>query len=412
MSEQRQCDLLIVGGGMVGTVLAAALRDSDLQIILLEGAAPAVWTPDEYDLRVSAITRASERILQAAGAWDGVARRRLSPFREMHVWDAGGDGSIHFDSADIGEPYLGFIIENSVTVDALREVVLQADNIACLEGLRFESYSQCDGQCQVSLDDGSLISCDLLVGADGRQSPVRDAAGIAVQGRPYGQHAVVATVTTEHSHQETAWQRFLPEGPLAFLPLADGRCSIVWTTTPERADELINVDDESFCEQLGLAFAHRLGGVTATTHRLAYPLIQQHAQSYTAGHVVLIGDAAHAIHPLAGQGVNLGFLDAAALAEILLQTRQHKRPLWDPQALGQYQRWRKGDNLSMMWSMTAFKQLFGAQLSPLRLMRNMGLSLVDRSGPVKQGIIRHAMGLAGDLPRMARSTAASSPDAV
>lgn len=411
MSTQKQCDLLIVGGGMVGTALAAALRGSDIQTVLLEGLEPTAWTADEYDLRVSAITRASERILQSVGAWQGITQRRVSPFSDMQVWDAGGDGSIHFDSADIGEPYLGHIIENSAIVDALREVVTapgQADNIECIEGLRFTGYTQTDDHLNVSLDDGSVIECSLLIGADGRQSPVRDAAGIAVQGQPYGQHALVATVSTALDHQHTAWQRFLPDGPLAFLPLADGRCSIVWTTTPEQAAELVELEDKVFCERLGAAFAHRLGDITATSERACYPLIQQHAQSYTADHVALVGDAAHAIHPLAGQGVNLGFLDAASLAEILLQTVQHKRPIWDPQALARYQRWRKGDNLTMMWSMTAFKQLFGSQMTPLRLLRNMGLSMVDRAGPVKQDIIRHAMGLSGDLPRLARSGSSQS----
>jgi len=402
MKTRTQCDIVIVGGGMVGTALAAALRDSEIQIVLLEGAQPAQWTADDYDLRVSAITRASERILQSAGAWQGISQRRVSPFTDMQVWDAGGDGSIHFDSADIGEPYLGHIVENSVIVDALREVVRQAGNIDCRTGFQFTGYSQADDSLYVTLDDGGIIECSLLIGADGRQSAVREAAGITVQGHSYGQHALVATVSTTLDHQHTAWQRFLPGGPLAFLPLADGRCSIVWSTTPDQAAELVELDDELFCEQLGSAFAHKLGEISATSGRACYPLIQQHAQSYIADHVVLIGDAAHAIHPLAGQGVNLGFLDAAALAEILCQAAQRKRPLSDPQALARYQRWRKGDNLSMMWSMTALKQLFGTQSAPLRLLRNMGLSAVNGAGPVKQGIIRHAMGLTGDLPRMAR----------
>ena len=388
---------------MVGTALAAAMRDSDIRIVLLEGAEPTKWTADDYDLRVSAITRASERILQSVGAWQGIKQRRLSPFSDMQVWDAGGDGSIHFDCADIGEPYLGHIIENSVIVDALREVVREAGNIECREGLRFKGYNLADEHLTVMLDDGSTVECSLLIGADGKQSAVRDAAGIAVQGHAYGQHALVATVSTTLDHQQTAWQRFLPTGPLAFLPLSDGRCSIVWSTTPEQAAELVELDEDVFCEQLGAAFAHKLGDITATSKRASYPLIQQHAQSYVAQHVALVGDAAHAIHPLAGQGVNLGFLDAAALAEILLQTAQSKRPVWDPRALARYQRWRKGDNLGMMWSMTAFKQLFGSQIAPLRLLRSMGLSAVDGAGPFKQGIIRHAMGLSGDLPRMARS---------
>ncbi|HED17456.1 MAG TPA: 2-octaprenyl-3-methyl-6-methoxy-1,4-benzoquinol hydroxylase [Gammaproteobacteria bacterium] len=388
---------------MVGNTLAAALVDSGSRIVLLEGAASVPWNDHDYDLRVSAITRASERILQSVGAWQGISGRRLSPFSDMQVWDAGGDGHIHFDSADMGEPYLGHIIENSVIVDALREVVREADNIECRVGSRFESYQQAGDYLTVMLDDGGVIECSLLIGADGRESAVRDAAAIAVQGHAYGQHALVATVSTMLDHQQTAWQRFLPSGPLAFLPLADGRCSIVWSTTPDQAAELVELDDDNFCEQLGAAFAHKLGDITATSKRACYPLVQQHAQSYIADHVALVGDAAHAIHPLAGQGVNLGFLDAAALAEILLQTAQSKRPLSDPRALARYQRWRKGDNLSMMWSMTAFKQLFGTQIAPLRLLRNMGLSAVNGAGPFKQGIIRHAMGLSGDLPRMARS---------
>lgn len=396
-------DIVIAGGGMVGAALACALGGSELRVAVLEGVPPPVRQPDsEVDLRVSAITRASQRIFAAIGVWEAIESSRVSPFREMEVWDATGPGHIHFDSADVGEPLLGWIIENGVIQTALWKQVSTLTNVdllcpAILDSADFEGCG-----IRAHLEDGRELSTRLLVGADGADSRVRQVAGIATDGWGYGQHSVVATVGTEHSHRETAWQRFLPTGPLAFLPLQDGRSSIVWTTTPEQAEHLLALDEELFAWELAEAFAWRLGRITQVGPRGAFPLRLQHAHAYVKPGIALIGDAAHVVHPLAGQGVNLGLLDAAALAEVLLDALAQGQDPGSFKALRRYERWRKGDNLLMLGVLDGFKRLFGTDLMPVRWLRNIGLNLTDAATPVKNLIARRAMGLAGDLPRLAR----------
>jgi 2-octaprenylphenol hydroxylase len=352
---------------------------------------------------VSAISRASQRLFAAVGAWDGMTAWRVSPFRDMRVWDATGFGSIHFDSADIGEPLLGWIIENRVIQHALLERARQCPAVDLLCPTALETAQPLEaGGWRVGLKDGREFTTRLLVGADGAQSKVRQLAGIETGGWGYDQHAVVASVRTAQPHQETAWQRFLPSGPLAFLPLHDGRCSIVWSTTPERATGLLALNDEDFGAALAAAFEARLGAILEVGPRAAFPLRLQHAQAYVKPGVALIGDAAHVIHPLAGQGVNLGLLDAATLAEVLSDAMADDRDITSLKVLRRYERWRKGDNLLMLGIMDGFKRLFGTSLPPVRLLRNLGLNLTDAAGPLKNLIARRAMGLEGDLPRLAR----------
>lgn len=397
-------DLLIAGGGMVGSALACALGDTDLRIALLEGTPPAQIQPTaEPDIRVSAISRASQRIFAAVGAWDGMMAWRVSPFREMRVWDATGSGQIHFDSADIGEPLLGWIIENRIIQFALLERVRQLPVIELLCPVALETAQRVADHWCVRLNDGRELTTRLLVGADGAQSTVRRLAGIATGGWEYGQKAVVANVATTEPHQETAWQRFLPTGPLAFLPLHDGRCSIVWSTTPEQADTLLAMDEQAFRSALGEAFGWRLGAIGAVGARGAFPLRLQHSHSYVQPGLALIGDAAHVVHPLAGQGVNLGLLDAATLAEVIINATTSGQDIASWKALRRYERWRKGDNLLMLAVMDSFKRLFGTSLPPIALLRNLGLNLTNAAGPIKNQIARQAMGLAGDLPRLARA---------
>ena len=397
-------DLIIAGGGMVGSALACALGHADLNIALLEGASLDRIRPGaDLDTRVSAISRASQRIFAAVGAWDGMTAWRVSPFRDMRVWDATGFGSIHFDSADLGEPLLGWIIENRVIQHALLERARQCPAVDLLCPTALETAQTLDaGGWRVGLNDGREFTTRLLVGADGAQSRVRQLAGIKTGGWGYDQHAVVANVRTAQPHQETAWQRFLQSGPLAFLPLHDGRCSIVWSTTPERATGLLASNAEDFGEALAAAFEARLGAILEVGPRAAYPLRLQNAQAYVKPGVALIGDAAHVIHPLAGQGMNLGFGDVAALAEVLLDAVAADRNIGSLEVLRRYERWRKGDNLLMLGIMDGFKRLFGNTLPPVRLLRNLGLNLTDAAGPLKNLIARRAMGLEGDLPRLAR----------
>jgi 2-octaprenylphenol hydroxylase len=319
----------------------------------------------------------------------------------MRVWDAGGSGAIHFDSADIGERDLGHIIENRVIQAALWERMAECHTIerfcpALPAGLVLGAEF-----ATMAVEGHGDLCARLVVAADGARSAVRQMAGIATQGWRYDQTAVVATVTTERHHRFTAWQRFLPTGPVAFLPLHDGRSSIVWSTTPEQAAELMEMDEAAFLAALQRAFGDTLGHMQAAEGRGAFPLRLQHAVDYVKPRLALVGDAAHTIHPLAGQGVNLGLLDAAALAEVLLDAVCARKEVGSYGVLRRYERWRKGENLLMMAAMDGFKRLFGSRLAPLRWARNLGLTVADRSGPVKAMAIRRAMGLAGDLPKLA-----------
>ncbi len=400
--EPGTFDVLIVGGGIVGAALACALGESPLRVALIEADEPApVEAGSAAQARVSAITHASKRIFARLGAWDAAAPRACA-YEHMEVWDATGPGLIRFEAADLGEAALGWIVENRVLVAALFGRLAGFDNVdwlrADVEGVAFG-----EDRVTVRLAGGSSCHARLLVGADGADSRVRQWARLETAGWGYGQRAVVCTVRTERPHQATAWQRFLPEGPLAFLPLFDGSCSIVWSTAPEHADRLMSLDDPAFREALTRAFGARLGEALAVGPRAAFPLRLQHSQAYVKPRLALIGDAAHVVHPLAGQGANLGLLDAAALAAVLREAAGQAR---DPGALAhlrRYERWRKGDNLLMLAAMDGFKRLFGSPLLPLRFARNAGLSLTDAVSPLKHALARRAMGLAGDLPPLARA---------
>ncbi len=401
----RHYDIVIVGAGMVGAALACMLGGSRYRVAVIEAQRPKTrWPKDSVDLRVSAISAASQQIFMALDAWERMVALGVSPYYEMHVWDATGNGAIHFDCASVGEPWLGHIIENRVIQRALLERMKAFDNIELICPARITTIEDEAEQVCVRLEGEDAVGAALVVGADGGNSRVRQQAGIATRGWAYEQKAVVATVATRKSHQETAWQRFMPDGPLAFLPLRDGRSSIVWSTTPGHADELLALDDQAFCRALGEAFEYRLGEISGTGPRAAFPLRLQHSTRYIAPRRALVGDAAHMIHPLAGQGVNLGFLDAAALSEVLLDALAQDRPFHSQGVLRRYERWRKGDNLLTMSAMDGFKRLFGSPSLPLRLLRNTGLRLANIESPVKQGLIRQAMGLKGDLPRLARWT--------
>ncbi|MBF6592488.1 MAG: UbiH/UbiF/VisC/COQ6 family ubiquinone biosynthesis hydroxylase, partial [Ktedonobacterales bacterium] len=389
--------------GMVGTALACSLGDTPLRVAVIETRAPQTeWAAHSTDLRVSAVTQASRRIFTAVGAWETMTAERVSPFREMHVWDAGGSGALHFDSADIGRDALGYIIENRVIVKALVERMRRCDNVTLLCPAVVTSLAYTPDRARVILADGGTLTAPLVVGADGADSQVRRLAGLTVQRHDYAQQAVVAAVRTELPHGEVARQRFLPGGPLAFLPLWDGRCSIVWSTAPDHAARLCAMDESEFNDAVTAAFDHALGAVTVDGPRASFTLRRQHAERYTRARTALIGDAAHTVHPLAGQGVNLGLLDAAALSEVLRDATRRARDPGAIQALRRYERWRKGDNLLMMMALDGFKRLYGSTMPPLKLARNLGMNLFNHSGALKHYVMCRAMGLAGDLPPLAR----------
>ncbi|MGD8407314.1 MAG: UbiH/UbiF/VisC/COQ6 family ubiquinone biosynthesis hydroxylase [Thiohalophilus sp.] len=386
-------DVIIIGGSMVGASLAAALADTPLRVALLDASRfEPDWPENGFDLRVSAITRASEQFLKQIKAWPGDRGERISPFREMHVWDASGNGEIHFDSAELGEATLGHIIENRVLVRSLHARLAGADNIDYLAPVTPVGLVNEPGQITVQLDDKQTLTGKLLVGADGGNSWVRRQARISVRGWDYDQAALVTWVKTEQFHRETAWQRFLPNGPLAFLPLTDGFSSIVWSTSPAQARELEQMDEPAFCEALAAAFGYALGSIESCGPRAVFPLRFFETEAYIQSRLALVGDAAHTIHPLAGQGVNLGFADAHSLATVLHEAHAKHHDPGTRATLRRYERWRRADNRSMLITMDVFKRLFGSQWEPLRWLRNNGLNLTNRLGPIKHAIMRQAMG--------------------
>jgi 2-octaprenylphenol hydroxylase len=386
-------DVAVVGGGLVGLSLAAMLGRNGFKTALVEAREPSTdWAEDSIDLRVYAISRVSRQLLEDAGAWPAIAPCACA-YRDMHVWDAGGSGEIHFDSAELGEPDLGHIIESRVIEKALLEVVQEMPGVSRFCPATVESMEADAGKQRIVLEDGRSLVASLLVGADGKHSNIRDYVGIHARASDYGQQALVAVVDTERGHDETAWQRFLPTGPLAFLPLRDGRSSIVWSATSDEAQRLLALDDDSFCAELGEAFEYRLGNVLSCGERALFPLARQYAEHYVAPGIALVGDASHVIHPLAGQGVNLGFKDVRELSAVLKDARQAGRDIGSLPVLRRYERARKGDNMATMLAMDGFKHLFGATAPPVRWLRNAGLNLFDAATPLKNIVIRSAMGL-------------------
>ena len=391
---------------MVGACLACALGDGPFKVALLDRRAGAP-PQEDYDLRVSAITLASRRIFENLGAWDDMRRRRVTPVAAMHVWDQGGSGSIDFDAAEIGEACLAYIVENSVIHAALLERLQQFTNVHYLCPVEVADIALAEAAAVVRLADARMLEARLVVGADGADSPVRRAAGITTQGLDLNQKGIVGTVRTENPHGGVARQRFLATGPLAFLPLPEtNACSIVWSADTKRADELLALTETDFIAQLQAAFGEGLGKILSVGPRAAFALALAHARHYTAARVALVGDAAHTVHPLAGQGVNLGFLDAAALSEVLRAAAARRRDPGEHAVLRRYERLRKGDNLAMIALTGGLRFVFGNSWPLVRGLRNAGLDLTDRAAPLKHFLMRRASGLVGDLPALARAPGA------
>jgi 2-octaprenylphenol hydroxylase len=395
-------DVIIIGGGIVGATAACALGKAGMRVAVVEARQPVPVEQQQPDPRVFAITRASERIFRSLGVWESIVKQGVFAFSDMEVWDAGGEGVMHFDCAELGEPYLGHIIEPRFMETALLEQLESDNNIARFCPARFQAVEVLEEYVVVTLEDGQDLIASLVIAADGARSPVREMLGIQTRRHDYRQSSVVALVKTSEPHRDTAWQRFLPGGPLAFLPMQDGWSSIVWTQPTAEAERIMNLDRPAFHEELAAAFAMRLGTILDSSERESWPLQRMHAEHYVIERAALIGDAAHAIHPLAGQGVNLGLLDAATLTEVIIAAWQGGKDPGALRVLRRYERWRRGDNLLMMSAMDALNRTFSNTLSPLSQVRNLGLSLVNNSGMLRQVFMRHAMGLDGDLPARAK----------
>ncbi|HET8789602.1 MAG TPA: UbiH/UbiF/VisC/COQ6 family ubiquinone biosynthesis hydroxylase, partial [Modicisalibacter sp.] len=340
------------------------------------------------------------------GVWPTMAARRVTPYRGMQVWDGEGSGEIAFDADQAGTPVLGHIVENDVILTALEARLAELPSVTQVFGARLSALQTTALGRRLILDDGRRFIAPLVVGADGARSQLRELAEIAVHSRDTGQAALVTTVRTERAHAGVARQVFLASGPLAFLPLSvegdDRYCSIVWSTHPSEAERLCSLSRTALNDALARAFEWRLGGVEVLDDAVMVPLTQRHAEHYVETGLALIGDAAHSIHPLAGQGVNLGFMDAAVLAEELIEARRRGASLGDTRILSRYSRRRRGDNTAMLALMDGFRLLFGAKHPALRLARNMGLSGIDRVTPLKRLLMRQAIGERGRLPASCR----------
>jgi len=397
-------DVAIVGGGMVGAALGCSLGNSGLKGVVLEEATPPPFDSSQpHDLRVSAVSIASASIIRTVGAWPGIASRRSCPFRRMRVWENQGD--VEFRSDEINEQLLGYIVENRVVQLALQERLAAFDNIEFLCPVKIVDMTYGASQSSLRLEDGREIVARLLVAADGGSSRVRQAAGMGVSAWDYEQHALVLTVETAYEQQDITWQRFEPSGPLAFLPLDGPHASLVWYQTPEEVKRLKQLSDDDLLQAARAAFPRDLGEIKRISARGSFPLKRQHALHYSKEGVALIGDAAHMIHPLAGQGVNIGLLDAAALAQVLVGAQREGRDFGSVAVLKSYEKMRRHDNLVMMTAMDLFYRVFGNSNQPLRLLRNIGLGLAEHVTPAKKMVMKHAMGLGGNLPRLARGEA-------
>jgi 2-polyprenylphenol 6-hydroxylase len=410
-AASREFDIIIVGAGIIGAVMAALLlkRGSSApgRVALVADrfmqapAADADGRPADWDLRVFALSRASERLLQLCGIWESLPRERLNAYQRMHIWDADGSvhgsGSLRFDSADIGEPNLGFIADGRMlqwqalqTASALGAVPLEAQLAAIVGG---------KDAISAVLADGRQLRAKLIIGADGTGSKTRQLLDIDTAGHGYNQDALVAHVRTEKPHGDTAWQRFLPGGPLALLPLSDGRSSLVWSVSRAEAARLRALEPRAFSEALTAGSDAVLGQCTVASSPAAFPLQLQYALAYVQPRAVLLGDAAHVVHPLAGQGLNLGLLDCAALAQVLGDC-SGPRGFGDLRVLRRYERWRRSENFLAGAALDGLERLFSNTGAFSSAARRFGLGAVQRLPMLKRSLARRALGLSGDLPEI------------
>ncbi|MGH8234691.1 MAG: UbiH/UbiF/VisC/COQ6 family ubiquinone biosynthesis hydroxylase [Rhodanobacteraceae bacterium] len=385
-------DIAVAGGGMVGAACALALARRGFTVALLEAREPAPWVANEQeDLRVIALAPSSARLLDELGVWHGIEAARVSPYRHMRVWDAASGAEIAFDAAREGRAQLGWIVENNLVASMLWNALENA-GARRLCPAHVASFTVRDERVTLDLADGTPLSTALLVIADGAGSRLRAQAGIAVRGRDYHQRAVVAHVVTDRAHQATAWQRFTHEGPIALLPLADGRSSIVWSLPEARAREVLAFDNAGFCAAAGVASDFRLGRITATTPRASFPLKLQLAKTYASDRCVLLGDAAHGVHPLAGQGVNLGLRDVAELAAVLGEARVAGRDFMARHVLQCYARRRRAAATLDARAFDSIERMFAWQSLPLTALRGLGVHVANRLTPLKRALIARAAG--------------------
>lgn len=392
MSRRGNIDVAVVGGGVVGSACALALAEQGLQVALVESRAPAAWSSQQRDLRVYAFAPDNARLLDGLGVWTSVRDARAQPYRHMRVWDAAAGNTLHFNADALGRGELGWIIEHGLLADRLW-AALPAAGVDVHCPARLQGFEQDDAGVRLRLDDGRSIGARLAIAADGAQSTLRALAGIDVDARDHAQQGVVCYVSSEKPHEQTAWQRFLPGGPLALLPFADGDSSIVWSLPDAEAERVLALDDALFNAELTRAFEARLGELELTSPRVAFPLRRQLAQRYVHGRVLVIGDAAHVVHPLAGQGVNLGLRDVAALADLVRQAQGRRGDFATPQRLARWARSRRSENAVAAHLFDAINRVFSNDAPFTTMTRGHMFGIANALPPVVGALWRRAAGV-------------------
>lgn len=405
ITPSESMPVTIIGGGMVGLLLATLLADARIKVTIIEEKKPLLrWNKDSLYSRVSAINAVSLRLLKKINCWKDIRKSAYSPLVKLDVWDSTGGAKIIFDSTEIGAIALGAIVENREIVRILWKILQKHPLVQFICPAQPHNLLRFDKFIDLELDNQKTIRTSLLVGADGSHSWLRRQMSIDIQEHSYKQSAITAVVKTEKSHEETGWQVFLPGGAtLALLPLANPyHCAIVWSVSQDKATQLMAADEELFNTEINNSFGLWLGEIQRLTKPNVIPLIMRHAKKYLDSRTVLIGDAAHTIHPLAGQGVNLGFMDAYCLAQCIIEAHHGKQDMGSFRVLRRYERWRKGDNVMMLLAMRFIKECFSTQSLLVVQTRNMGLTVINRLGFIKRCLMKIAMGESLDLPDFIR----------
>ena len=386
-------DVVVVGAGMVGGTLAALLGRAGFEVALVEAHEPATFdAAQDVDLRVSALSPGSQMILDQAGAWRAISRSRFNPYRQMHVEGESSDEVLDFDARAFGMEALGFLVENPLTVASLWQCLVAGGMVEMFCPDKLAGLERVDAHVDLVLESGTRLRTKLVAAADGASSRIRSLCGIDQDRWQYNQRGLVAVITTEKPNADTAWQRFLDSGPLALLPLANGQSSIVWSLPDELAKYWQQADEAEFLESLSRESKEAFGAVTATSKRASFPLSMRLSEQYVDRGVVLLGDAAHVVHPLAGQGVNLGLLDAAALTEVLVGARKKNRPISSNTTLRRYERWRRSEDTLMARGFDAIRSLYSLPPGPLQGVRKLGVAMVQKSWLAREQFLRRAAG--------------------
>ena len=395
-------ELLIAGGGLIGQLLGVACAGSGLAVAIVDRQDPAALLADDFDGRSSAISYGSHKVLDAVRLWQEIAPD-AEPIREIRVADGDSPLFLHYDHRELesGVP-LGYIVENRILRRGLIDRVRSLPNLQFLAPLAVETVSTSALGATAALSDGRQIRARLVAAADGRESPLRHAVGIQTVEWQYPQTGIVTTVRHQRPHQGIAVEHFLPAGPFAILPMTGNRSSIVWTERAELAPRLVDLSNAAFAAELAARFGDFLGAVEPIGPRWTYPLNLLLAEKYVATRLALIGEAAHTIHPIAGQGLNLGIRDVAALAELVIDARRLGLDIGDETVLLRYQQWRRFDALALAAVTDSLNRLFSNSLRPVQLARDFGLAAANRFPPLKRLLMRDAMGIVGDLPRLVR----------